>query len=220
MLLDCDGLPGAEGSGLAGSAGSAALSLGRVCVNQPFLVYCRVVGNPKRPVTLTAVHLQLVRPSPWVRGWWRAVVCLTPWWRQVDSGVVRVLSSPQEIQALVPAGGVGACLSHAAHASSPQPRLTVVVVVVVVVVWLWLRLWVRLSGGSELRQGDVFCVCVRLMVTQPCVDLKPGTVRLQWRSNCCTSVAGSPLSTVVAFPPLSCTAPAIEGEFSTPLVGA
>ena len=66
MLLDCDGLPGAEGSGLAGSAGSAALSLGRVCVNQPFLVYCRVVGNPKRPVTLTAVHLQLVRPPLWV----------------------------------------------------------------------------------------------------------------------------------------------------------
>ena len=74
--------------------------------------------------------------------------------------------------------------------------------------------------ASELRQGDVFCVCVRLMVTRPCVDLKPGTVRLQWRSNCCTSVAGSPLSTVVAFPPLSCTAPAIEGEFSTSLVGA
>ena len=129
----------------------------------------------------------------------------------MDSGVVRVLSSPQEIQALVPAGGVGACLSHAARASRPQPRLTVVVVVVVGAAIWW---------APELRQGDVFCVCVRLMVTRPCVDLKPGTVRLQWRSNCCTSVAGSPLSTVVAFPPLSCTAPAIEGEFSTSLVGA
>ena len=48
---------------------------------------------------------------------------------------MRALSSPQEIQALVPAGGVGACLSHAAHASSPQPRLTVVVVVGVAIWW-------------------------------------------------------------------------------------